>query len=130
MTTLKPYPAYRESGAVWLGNIPIHWEVRRLKSLAQIMTSGAWGSDIESEMLDQCLVATTAQMRDDGTLNHHKLNKRFLTIDEQRRSRLESGDILVSKSSGSIDNVITGKSVIVESEDNRVFFSNFLLALR
>ena len=30
---LKPYPAYKDSGAEWLGKIPAHWEARRLKSL-------------------------------------------------------------------------------------------------
>jgi hypothetical protein len=28
---LKPYPAYKDSGAAWLGKVPEHWEVRRLK---------------------------------------------------------------------------------------------------
>lgn len=26
----KPYPAYKDSGVEWLGDIPAHWEVRRL----------------------------------------------------------------------------------------------------
>ena len=30
---LKPYPAYRDSGVPWLGEVPEHWEVRRLKYL-------------------------------------------------------------------------------------------------
>ncbi len=29
---LKPYPAMKDSGAPWLGEVPEHWEVRRLKS--------------------------------------------------------------------------------------------------
>ena len=32
----KPYPAYRPSGVEWLGEIPAHWEVRRLKYLATV----------------------------------------------------------------------------------------------
>ncbi len=31
---LKPYPAYKDSGVEWLGKVPEHWEVRRIKSLA------------------------------------------------------------------------------------------------
>jgi type I restriction enzyme, S subunit len=27
----KPYPAYKDSGVEWLGKIPVHWEVKRLK---------------------------------------------------------------------------------------------------
>ena len=29
---LKPYLAYKDSGVEWLGEVPAHWEVRRLKS--------------------------------------------------------------------------------------------------
>ena len=30
---LRPYPAYRDSGVEWLGQVPEHWEVRRNKSM-------------------------------------------------------------------------------------------------
>ena len=30
---LRPYPAYRASGPDWLGKVPAHWEVRRIKFL-------------------------------------------------------------------------------------------------
>jgi len=32
----KPYPAYKDSGIDWLGEIPAHWEVTRLKHLARL----------------------------------------------------------------------------------------------
>jgi type I restriction enzyme S subunit len=31
MSALKPYPAMKASGVSWLGEVPAHWEVRRLK---------------------------------------------------------------------------------------------------
>ncbi len=34
-----PYPAYKSSGVAWLGNIPAHWEVKRLKFACQINPS-------------------------------------------------------------------------------------------
>ncbi len=30
---LHPYPAYKDSGVPWLGEVPEHWEVRRMKTL-------------------------------------------------------------------------------------------------
>ena len=30
---LKPYPAMKDSGVPWLGEVPEHWEVRRIKTL-------------------------------------------------------------------------------------------------
>ena len=32
------YPAYKDSGVEWLGEVPAHWEVRRLKRSAQLLT--------------------------------------------------------------------------------------------
>ena len=29
----KPYPAYKDSGVEWLGEIPAHWDGKRLKHL-------------------------------------------------------------------------------------------------
>ena len=30
---LKPYPEYKESGLIWLGQIPNHWKLKRAKSI-------------------------------------------------------------------------------------------------
>ncbi len=36
MLALRPYPSYRESGIPWLGEVPAHWEVRRLKQICRM----------------------------------------------------------------------------------------------
>jgi len=33
---LNPYPAYKDSGVPWLGEVPAHWEVRRLKWVTRL----------------------------------------------------------------------------------------------
>ncbi|MGE0824199.1 MAG: restriction endonuclease subunit S [Candidatus Binatia bacterium] len=33
---LKPYPAYKDSGVPWLGQVPEHWEVRKLRQCGSI----------------------------------------------------------------------------------------------
>ena len=35
----KPYPEYKDSGVEWLGEVPAHWEVRRLKFVARYQNS-------------------------------------------------------------------------------------------
>jgi type I restriction enzyme, S subunit len=39
MSRYKPYGAYRDSGSEWLGSIPKHWEVKRLRHLASFANS-------------------------------------------------------------------------------------------
>lgn len=46
---LKPYAEYKESGLPWLGQVPTHWDVRKLKHLAEFVNGlpfkpGDWGS--------------------------------------------------------------------------------------
>jgi type I restriction enzyme S subunit len=46
---LQPYPEYKHSGVAWLGPVPSHWEIRRLKStVANIVehTSSMDGADV------------------------------------------------------------------------------------
>ena len=45
-TELRPYPAYKPSGIDWLGDIPAHWDVRRLKSVCRF----AYGDTLTAEM--------------------------------------------------------------------------------
>ena len=39
--TDKPYPAYKDSGVEWLGQVPEHWEVRRLKQAFRRVIGGS-----------------------------------------------------------------------------------------
>ncbi len=39
--TGQPYPAYKDSGVEWLGKVPEHWEVRRLKTLSHMQSGEA-----------------------------------------------------------------------------------------
>ncbi len=43
----KPYPEYKESGIEWLGEVPRHWEVKRLSYLALLKS----GESIKSEQI-------------------------------------------------------------------------------
>ena len=45
ITDIHPYPAYKPSGIEWLGDVPKHWEVRRLKTVCQL----AYGDSMPSQ---------------------------------------------------------------------------------
>ena len=43
---LRPYPAYKDSGVEWLGEIPSHWNLKRLKNgVARLESGGTPESD-------------------------------------------------------------------------------------
>ena len=38
--TIQKYPVYKYSGVEWLGEIPSHWEIKRLASIGRFSASG------------------------------------------------------------------------------------------
>ena len=44
IANLKPYSAMKDPGVEWLGKVPAHWEVRRLKTLCS--RSSLYGANI------------------------------------------------------------------------------------
>jgi len=48
MNNLKPYTKYKPSGIAWLGDIPEHWEVRKLKYSVGL-NKHKYFDDIESQ---------------------------------------------------------------------------------
>ena len=45
---LSTYPAYRRSGAEWLGDVPEHWDVRRLGTTASILNGATPSTSVPS----------------------------------------------------------------------------------
>ena len=37
---MKQYPKYKESGIQWIGQVPEHWEVSKLKYVIESLKSG------------------------------------------------------------------------------------------
>ncbi len=69
----KPYPAYKDSGVEWLGEIPAHWEVNRTKHVARL-ESGYTPSRQHPEYWQDCTIpwfglADVWQIRD-GRIQH------------------------------------------------------------
>lgn len=49
MSHYKPYPAYKDSGVKWLGEVPEHWQIRKLKWLASLRS----GDFITGESIEE-----------------------------------------------------------------------------
>ena len=44
-----PYPAYKDSGVPWLGDVPEGWDVKRLRNCADILSSNVDKKTVEAE---------------------------------------------------------------------------------
>jgi type I restriction enzyme S subunit len=128
-SSFKPYPAYKPSGIEWLGEIPEHWRLTRIKHVAHIDNSGAWGNEPEDRSTP-LPVATTANIDVEGNLAIDAMPLRCFSEAEERYYKCQRGDIVVVKSSGSATSVITGKAALIKRGEEGIVFSNFLMRLR
>ena len=49
MSHYKPYPAYKDSGVEWIGRVPEHWVVGRLRDFATSISTGPFGTALGSK---------------------------------------------------------------------------------
>lgn len=122
------YPAYKPSGVEWLGEVPAHWEVKRLKCVLQRNDGGVWGNDPSGD--GDTIVLRSTEQTADGKWQLDEPALRKLTDAEKCGSLLAAGDLLVTKSSGSSLHI--GKTTLVtqQIEAMECCYSNFMQRLR
>ncbi|HQR54151.1 MAG TPA: restriction endonuclease subunit S [Burkholderiales bacterium] len=89
---LKPYPAMKDSGVPWLGEIPGHWETRPLKHWVRInrdVLPEATPPEYEFRYLDIGSVGT-------GVLTARPQRLRFAAAPSRARRIVSDGDTIVS----------------------------------
>ena len=96
----KTYPSYKPSGVEWLGEIPAHWEIRRLKSLAAVQLSSVDKKSEEGQvtvgLCNYVDVYYNEQINSDVDFMPATATK-----DQIRRFSLHKGDVLITKDSES-----------------------------
>ena len=92
------YPKYRDSGIEWLGEIPAHWEVRRLKEWANVWLSNVDKKSVEGEPgVRLCnYVDVYYHDRIHGAMEFMTATA---TPDQVRKFSLREGDVLITKDS-------------------------------
>lgn len=90
----------RSSGVDWLGDVPVNWDVRRLKSLTSAITSGSRGWSQYASDEGPRFVRITNLSRDSIQLDWS--DTVFLDLPERvregegKRTRVEADDLLIS----------------------------------
>jgi len=139
MNAYQPYPLTKDSGIEWLGQIPAHWDVRRLKFLALVSYSNVDKHINDNEIpVRQCNYV-------DVYKNEHIINDlEFMEVtarpDEIRKFSLRSGDVIITKDSEDwkdiavpalvpepLDNVICGYHLALIRPNYPIVDGNYLL---
>lgn len=122
----KPYPTYRASGVEWLGEIPAHWEVKKLKGVSSLQTGVTLGKRYESTRLDVRPYLRVANVQD-GYLDLSDVAAIELPRLEAYRYELRAGDVLMSEG-GDFDKL--GRGYVWEEQIPGCLHQNHIFAVR
>ena len=119
----RRYPAYKDSGVEWLGEIPVHWEVKRLKFLLQEALQ--YGANEPAELMDPDLprYIRITDVGEDGRLREETF--RSIPKDVARPYLLQDGDLLFARSGATV-----GKTFRFEPSWGRAAYAGYLIRAR
>ena len=122
---LRSFPAYKPSCIEWLGDIPAHWEIRRLRTVAEMRVSNVDKHSREDEFPVR-LCNYVDVYKNDQITQAMLFMTATASEDEIERFRLERGDVLITKDSEAWDDIGV-PALVTEAADD--LLSGYHLAL-
>lgn len=95
MSQLPRYESYKDSGVQWLGEIPSHWDVKRMKFLLSEKLKYGANESAEFEDKDQPRYIRITDINDSGTLREDTFKS--LEIEKAQEYLLDDLDILLAR---------------------------------
>src|SRR3990172_1994899 len=90
----------KDSGVEWLGEIPVHWEVKRLKTIASVQLSNVDKKSVDDqEPVSLCNYVDVYY--NEIITPDLEFMRATATHDQVRRFSLRAGDVLITKDSES-----------------------------
>jgi len=109
--SLPRYPKYKDSGVEWLGEVPTHWKVKRLRFVCQLNPSKSEIVDIDKDTLVSFLPMEA--IGDDGSLDIER--ERPISELETGYTFFRNGDVAVAKITPCFEN---GKGALMQNLRN------------
>ena len=126
----KKYDSYKDSGIEWIGEIPSHWNTKRLKFIGNLYSglSGKSGADFSSEassntkpFINFTNVANNKYIVSDN-FGH------VIMTDNENQNQVQKGDLLFLMSSENQEEV--GKSALLNNDFGELYLNSFCKGLR
>lgn len=112
----RPYPEYGDSGVEWLGEIPAHWQVRRLKTIARVQLSNVDKKSVEGDVPVRLCNYVDVYYNDHIT-SAIEFMPATATPEQRKRLSLQRGDVLITKDSESWTDIAVPAVVAEDLED-------------
>lgn len=98
------YPKYKDSGVEWLGEVPEHWEVERLKRICRVFPSNVDKKAVEGEPA-VLLCNYTDVYYNDRIVADMEFMPATATDDQITKFTLREGDTIITKDSETADDI-------------------------
>lgn len=116
---LDPNVSLKDSSVEWIGMIPEHWEVKRIKELCSVVSRGATPNYVdegEYKVMNQAVFST-------GNLNHKVVRYSSYMKSE---SQIKKGDLLIASTGGGV----LGKLYFFDDEDLNFYADTHVTIVR
>jgi type I restriction enzyme, S subunit len=120
------YSAYKDSGIERLGEVPEHWELERLKFVAEIRGGIAKGRNLSGKTTIKLPYLRVANVQD-GYLRLDEISSIEIEPHEEVKYSLKPGDILMTEGG---DNDKLGRGSVWQGEISKCLHQNHVFAVR
>ena len=121
----KPYPKYKSSEVEWLGEVPEHWEVKRLKWVGESIIGLTYSPDDVVTEGDGTLVLRSSNIQDGKIVLDDNV---FVSSKIPRRLRTRPKDIVICTRNGS--RALVGKTGMISEQESDLTFGAFTAVFR
>ena len=123
---LDPHVKMKDSGVEWLGEVPEHWEVKRLKFIATVQTGIAKGKDNAGRDTVEVPYLRVANVQD-GYLDLDEVSTIEVSTADLPRYLLQPGDVLMNEG-GDFDKL--GRGHVWQGEIEPCIHQNHVFSVR
>jgi|CXWL01.1.fsa_nt_gi type I restriction enzyme S subunit len=109
----KPYPDYKNSGIEWLGKIPTHWNVCRLKTMADVQLSNVDKKSAEGQESVRLCNYVDVYYNERITPDLDFMTA-TATPQQVQRFSLRAGDVIITKDSESWTDIAVPAIVVAD----------------
>ena len=110
------YPAYKDSGVEWLGDVPEHWTVERLNDIASIKQSNVDKKSLANQ--DEVRLCNYVDVYYNSKITANlNFMKATASEEEIKKFQLQKDDVIITKDSESPDDIGIA-ALVIENVEN------------
>lgn len=125
---MKKY-SYKDSGIEWLGEIPEHWKVDRIKDKTTNIIGGDWGDDPTSDKDGKVVVVLRVADLDDIYFSYDDPTYRKISDTSWKSRKVDNRTLLIEKSGGG-EKQNVGRVGFPKNLSEEAICSNFMALIK